>query len=74
MRERNSHGASRRKGFTTTTRDKDAPAPDLDDRNVTASAPDKLWVADITCAPTLAGFLFVAIVLDVLEGVSDYEG
>lgn len=68
MRERNIHGASRRKGFTTTTRDKDArPAPDLVERNFTANAPDKLWVADITYVPTLTGFLFVAIVLDVFS-------
>ncbi len=30
-----------------------------------ADAPYKLWVADITYVPTLSGFLFVAIVLDV---------
>jgi putative transposase len=68
MRERNIHGASRRKGFKTTVRDRDArPAPDLVERNFTADAPDKLWVADITYVPTLAGFLFVAIVLDVFS-------
>lgn len=68
MRERNIHGASRRKGFTTTTRDEDArPAPDLVDRNFTAEAPDTLWVADITYIPTYAGFLFLAVVLDVFS-------
>lgn len=68
MRERGIYGASRRKGFTTTTRARDArPAPDLVDRNFTAVAPDKLWVADITYVPTWAGFLFVAIVLDVFS-------
>jgi len=68
MRERKIHGASRRKGFTTTTRDKDArPAPDLVEREFRADAPDNLWVADITYVPTLAGFLFVAIVLDVFS-------
>jgi len=43
-------GASRRrKGVTTTRRDKDArPAPDLVDRDFTAVGPDKLWIADIT--------------------------
>ncbi len=66
MRERNIHGASRRKGFKTTVRDRDArPAPDLVDRKFTATAPDQLWVADITYVPTWSGFLFVAIVLDV---------
>jgi putative transposase len=68
MRKRNIHGASRRKGFTTTVRDRDArPAPDLVERKFAADAPDKLWVADITYVPTLAGFLFVAIVLDVFS-------
>jgi putative transposase len=68
MRERNIHGASRRKGFKTTVRDKDArPAPDLVDRKFIATAPDQLWVADITYVPTWAGFLFVAIVLDVFS-------
>jgi len=43
-------GASRRRaGVTTTRRDKEArPAPDLVDRNFAATAPDQLWVADIT--------------------------
>jgi putative transposase len=49
MRERNIHGASRRKGFKTTVRDRDArPAPDLVERKFVATAPNQLWVADIT--------------------------
>jgi putative transposase len=68
MRERNIQGATRRKAFKTTVRDKDArPAPDLVNRKFTASAPDQLWVADITYVPTLAGFLFLAVVLDVFS-------
>ena len=68
MREREIHGASRRKGFVTTRRDPDArPAPDLVNRKFTADAPNQLWVADITYVPTMAGFLFVAIVLDVFS-------
>ncbi len=59
-------GASHRHGGPTTTqRDRDArPAPDLVDRNFTASGPNQLWVADITYVPTAAGFLYLAIVLD----------
>ena len=34
-------------------------------RNFTAERPDQLWVADITYVPTAAGFLYLAIVLDV---------
>jgi putative transposase len=68
MRERSVHGASRRKGYITTVRDRDArPAPDLVERKFVAERPDQLWVADITYVPTLAGFLFVAIVLDVFS-------
>jgi putative transposase len=59
-------GASRRRvGVTATRRDKEArPAPDLVDRNFTATAPNQLWVADITFIPTSAGFLCLAVVLD----------
>ena len=59
-------GASRRRaGVTTTRRDKDArPAPDLVDRDFTASKPNQLWVADITFVPTASGFPYLAVVLD----------
>lgn len=68
MRERKIKGVIRRKDFRTTVRDADArPTPDLVERKFTAAAPDQLWVADITCVPTWAGFLFVAIVLDVFS-------
>jgi putative transposase len=68
MREAGLVGASRRKGCWTTRRNKDArPAPDLVERNFVADAPDKLWVADITYVPTWAGFLFLAVVLDVFS-------
>jgi putative transposase len=59
-------GVSRRKSFRTTRRDPSArPAPDLVDRKFVADRPNQLWVADITYIPTLAGFLFLAVVLDV---------
>ena len=66
MRENGLAGASHRHGGPTTTRrDKEArPAPDLVDRDFTASGPNQLWVADITCVPTAAGFLCPAVVLD----------
>ncbi len=68
MRESGLTGASRRKKPGTTRRDKDArPAPDLVDREFSADAPDRLWVADITYVPTLAGFLYLAVVLDVFS-------
>jgi putative transposase len=42
-----------------------AVANDLVDRKFEADGPDRLWVADITYIPTWAGFLYLAIVLDV---------
>ena len=62
-------GVHRRRGFVVTTqRDRAArPAPDLVNRNFTANAPDKLYVADITYVPTWSGFLYLAVVLDVFS-------
>jgi putative transposase len=66
MRAAEIQGVSPRKWTHTTLRAKRArPAPDLVDRDFTATGPDQLWVADITYIPTWAGFLFLAIVLDV---------
>jgi putative transposase len=66
MREAGLIGACHRHGGPATTRrDQDArPAPDLVDRNFTAEAQNRLWVADITFVPTMAGFLYLAVVLD----------
>ncbi len=66
MRENGLVGAShRRGGLVTTCKDKDArPAPDLVDRDFTATGPNQLWVADITYVPTSAGFLYLAVVVD----------
>ena len=68
MREAGLAGVSRRKGPRTTRRDPQArPAPDLVERRFVAEAPDRLWVADITYVPTAAGFLYLAVVLDVFS-------
>lgn len=68
MREAGLKGVSRRTWVTTTRRAEDArPAPDLVERNFTAEAPDRLWVADITYVPTWAGFLYLAVVLDAFS-------
>ena len=59
-------GITRRKSTVTTRRDRSARlAPDLVDRQFAANKPDVLWVADITYVPTWAGFLYLAVVLDV---------
>ena len=49
----------------TTTRDGSPASPDLVARKFEADGPNKLWVADITYIPTWAGFLFLAVVIDV---------
>jgi putative transposase len=65
MRAAHVQGVSRRKQFVTTRRDPAvSPAPDLVQRQFQVSAPNRLWVADITYVPTAAGFLFLAVVLD----------
>ncbi len=58
-------GVMRRRFCVTTTSDGAPVSPDLVDRNFDADGPNKLWVADITYIPTWAGFLFLAVVMDV---------
>jgi putative transposase len=67
MRCAHIRGVSRRRAFVVTTRrDKDKqPAPDLVKREFKAEAANQLWVADMTYVPTWAGFIYLAIVLDV---------
>jgi putative transposase len=60
-------GVSRRRGVTTRRDGEARPAPDLVDRNFTANRPNQLWVADITYVPTVAGFLYLAVVLDAFS-------
>jgi putative transposase len=68
MRSAGLRGVSRRKGCWTTIRDRDAQAaPDLVQRKFVADGPNQLWVADITYVPTWAGFLYLAVVLDVFS-------
>lgn len=67
MRKARIRGVSRRRGFCVTTeRDRrQRPAPDLVKRRFAADGPNQLWVADMTYIPTWAGFLYLAMVLDV---------
>jgi putative transposase len=65
MRAADLQGVSRRKGPQTTRRQPGAQAaPDLVQRDFTATAPDQLWVADITHIATRAGWLYLAVVVD----------
>jgi putative transposase len=65
MRANGIQGVSRRKGTRTTVRAASTAAPDRVERDFTADGPDKLWVADLTYVPTWAGFVFLAVVIDV---------
>jgi putative transposase len=66
MRRAGLRGVSRRRQVRTTVRsDRQAPAPDLVERDFRASGPNQLWVADITYIATWSGFLYLAVVLDV---------
>jgi putative transposase len=68
MRAAGLQGISRRKGIRTTIRGTEAQViPDLVKRNFLATAPNRLWVADITYIPTWAGFLYLAVVLDAFS-------
>lgn len=68
MRRAGLQGVHRRGWRHATRRDPDArPAPDLLDRDFTATAPDQKWVADVTYVPTVAGWLYLAVVVDVFS-------
>lgn len=65
MRKARISGVSRRRFCKTTERDGTPVSPDLVERKFEADGPNRLWVADITYVPTWAGFLFLAVVVDV---------
>ena len=67
MRRAGLVGCHRRRCVVTTQRAVPASesAPDRVQRQFVASAPNRLWTADITAIPTWDGFLYLAVVLDV---------
>jgi putative transposase len=68
MRDQGIRGASRsKKRFTTKSDPAALRAPDLVNRNFTASRPDALWVADFTYCSTWSGIVYVAFVIDVFS-------
>ncbi len=69
MRELGIKGVSYGKKHPRTTipDQKAPPAPDLIERDFTASGPDQKWCADITYVETREGYLFLAIVNDVFS-------
>src|SRR3712207_5411946 len=66
MRRAGLRGCMRgRKRRTTRLDPRAVHAADLVKRDFTATSPNRLWTADITCVPTDEGFLYLAFVLDV---------
>jgi putative transposase len=61
-------GVVRGKKRRTTIPAEVSPRPaDLVERNFTAAAPNRLWVADLTYVSTWTGFVYVAFVIDVFS-------
>jgi putative transposase len=69
MRELGIEGISRRrKRVYTTVADPDATrAPDLVNRNFKATAPNELWVTDLTYVPTRSGMAYVCFIVDAFS-------
>jgi len=68
MREMGLQGVVRGRKFKTTIPDESADLPaDLVNRDFTAEAPNRLWVADLTYVRTRSGFVSVAFVIDVFS-------
>ncbi len=69
MRAADLVGCHRRKrSFSITRQDPQADAaPDRVDRRFVATAPNQLWVADVTYVPTVQGWLYLACVTDVFS-------
>ena len=68
MREQNLAARTRRRFRTTTDSKHSFPiAPNVLDRDFTASAPDQVWVTDITFLWTAQGWLYLAVIIDLFS-------
>jgi transposase InsO family protein len=68
MREKELVGRMRRRFRTTTDSKHGFPiAPNVIARDFTASAPDQVWVTDITFLWTAQGWLYLAVILDLFS-------
>ncbi len=66
MRQEDLSARRKRRRVLTTKRDRTHPvAPNILNREFTASAPNKKWVTDITYIPTRQGWLYLAVILDL---------
>ncbi len=52
---------------TTDSTHREPIAANLLERNFTAEAPDRAWVADTTYLPVLGGFIFLVVILDLFS-------
>ena len=64
MREYDLQPRLRRRYVATTVSDHDEPIFPNRAKNMVVDGPDQLWVADITYVAILAGFIYVAVILD----------
>jgi putative transposase len=68
MGELHLEGVRRGKAQRTTTSEQAGARPaDLVERNFSATRPNQLWVADLTCVATWSGFSYVALVIDAFS-------
>ena len=68
MREKDLRARPRRKYVRTTESNHSLPtAPNVLARNFKAESPDRKWAADVTYLPTLEGWLYLAVVLDLFS-------
>jgi len=68
MRELGIRGIKRGRRVITTRRDDMAPrSPDLVKRNFTATAPNQLWVTDLTYVPTWSGVAYTCFIVDAFS-------
>lgn len=68
MREKGLRGRRKRRFVHTTDSRHEHPlAPNLLERDFHASAPNEVWVGDVTYIPTASGWLFLAVLLDLFS-------
>jgi putative transposase len=68
MSEQKLRARPRRKFVKTTESNHGLPTPpNLLDRKFTVEEPDRVWASDVTYLPTLEGWLYLAVVLDLFS-------
>ena len=74
MKEHNIKARGKRKFIVTTDSKHSLPiAPNLLNRNFQPDAPTRVWVSDITYIQTDAGWLYLAVVLDLYRAYSEIQ-